>query len=216
MLALAAILTMQKTILFIAFLITLTFDSLAQSPYQIKSCKIDFVFFNSFQKGTKTLIFKDSGKIEKEIGEIYSIDTKALKKLGWKKPRPVMHVLHIRRQDSVFFLDLDSMVGSGRFALTLVGSSHPEEPIIQTGKDTFDVDILAFVNSQKKKIGEDTLLGRPCDIIDFNGVKIWYWKGLALKKEIIPQKVYEYATSIDENYVIKEDEFKIPNGVKLR
>ena len=55
--------------------------------------------------------------------------------------------------------------------------------------------------------------------MDFDGFKIWYWKGIVLKKEYIissTQKIYEYATSIDENYVIKEDEFKVPKNVKMQ
>ena len=46
-----------------------TFVDYSQVPYKISSCKIDLVFATgSFQEGTKTLVFTDSGRIEKQFG----------------------------------------------------------------------------------------------------------------------------------------------------
>ena len=76
-----------------------------------------------------------------------------------------------------------------------------------------------MIEDQKKKIGHDTFLNQTCEIVDFQGFKIWYWKGLALKKEMALSpnpKVYEDATAIDGNYIIKGDEFKVPAAVNLK
>lgn len=42
--------------------------------------------------------------------------------------------------------------------------------------------------------------------------------GIAIKKEMIVdgQTVYEYATSIDENYIIKPGEFQLPANVVMQ
>ncbi len=172
----------------------------SQSPYQIKSCKIDFVFSNGPQKGTKTLIFADSGKVEKEYG-VANIDTSVNSEIPKQfiGSRTVYHSLIIQTQDSVFSVDLDLMTGGKR--------------------QRFNLDMSSIIDGQKKKIGQDIFLNKTCDIVDFHGFKIWYWKGLALKKEMTlspNQNVYEYATAIDENYIIKEDEFKVPAGVHLK
>jgi putative transposon-encoded protein len=189
----------KKTLLFFIF-IAQFFNGHSQSPYQIKSCKIDFVFSNGLQKGTKTLIFTDSGKVEKVYGVTY-VDTSANSEIPKQfiGSRTVYRSLIIQTKDSVFTVDLDLMTGGKR--------------------ERFNLDMSSLFDDQKKKTGQDTFLNKTCDIVDFQGFKVWYWKGLALKKEMTlspNQKVYEYATAIDENYIIKDNEFKVPNGVNLK
>lgn len=49
------------------------------------------------------------------------------------------------------------------------------------------------------------------------GLKAWYWKGIALKSGFSKDNgIFEYATSIDENYIIKEDEFKFPDNIEMK
>ena len=70
-----------------------------------------------------------------------------------------------------------------------------------------------------KKVGEDTFMGKKCEIIDMEGYKRWMWNGIALKKQLdmLPAgQWYKYAIAIDENYVIKKDEFKIPAGIVMQ
>lgn len=205
----------RKTLIFLIFIIQASIGK-SQNPYQIKSCKIDFVFSNGLQKGTKTLIFSDSGKIEKESGITY-VDTSANSEIPRQfiGSRTVYNSLIIHTKDSVFAIDMDSKTGTSSFRFTLVESSHQDEPVKKTGKNTFDIDLLALQKNAAKKVGEDTFLNKKCDVIDLDGAKIWYWKGIALKKESLSGQIYEYATSIDENYVIKENEFKVPDNIKI-
>ena len=188
--------TMQKNILIFFSLIVTSFSGQAQPPYQIKSCKIVIEFSTGFARGTKTIIFSDSGKIEKQLGTIY-FDTSAMSRISkeFKSNKTIAHTLGIQTKDSVFSIDLDARSGTRRSRINL--------------------DWLPKTNSEEKKIGENTLLGRKCTITNFGPVKIWYWKGLALKKETPAFiKVYEYASLIDENYIIKDDEFAIPKDIK--
>lgn len=189
---------MRQPLIILATLLGQALIGYSQAPYKINSCKIDFVFAaGNFQKGTKTLIFSDSGKIEKEFAVTYR-DTSANSEIPKEiiGDRTVYHMLLIHTLDSVFSIDLDSMIGSksGNFML---GSS-------------------SFMNDQMKKVREDIFLTKKCDVIDFNGVSLWYWNGIILKKDLGIDGVYEYATSIDENYIIKVDEFQVPKGVKMQ
>jgi hypothetical protein len=105
--------------------------------------------------------------------------------------------LKIQTTDSVFLIDLISMTGVKN---------------IRWGAS------LNFDNPFFTKIGTDTFLNRICDVYDARVAKIWYWKGVYLKKELAFKeggKVYERAILIDENYIIKEDEFLLPQGVKF-
>ena len=184
-------------IFFIAF-VGQTSTVYSQAPYKINSCKIDFVFATgTFQKGTKTLIFTDSGRFEKQFGVTYR-DTSANSEIPKEVigDRTVYRALLINTIDSVFSIDLDLRIGSKSVK--------------------FGLGLSSFMDDQIKKVREDTFLNRKCYVMDFNGVTLWYWKGIVLKKELGIEGVYEYATSIDENYVIKEDEFQFPEGVTIK
>ena len=184
---------------FIPFIFLLVLTGKSQPPYQIKSCKVDFMFNSWFLSGTKTIIFADSGKVEKMSGST-DVDTASLSKLTSKfnGQRTHNHSMLIQTPDSVFSIDLDSMTAYTR----------KRNPL----KIAFDNGIM------KNKVGEDTLLGRKCTIVQLDGFRIWYWKGIALKKETDISHgsiVLEHAVFIDEGYIIKEDEFKIPKGVRI-
>jgi hypothetical protein len=60
---------------------------------------------------------------------------------------------------------------------------------------------------------------RECIVKEFeNGMKIWFWKGIALKKQNAYETnldIGEVAVSIDESYVIKRDDFSIPENIAL-
>lgn len=182
------------TLLLFAF-IALPVGSYAQAPYKIKSCRIEFAFTaGGFQKGLKTLIFTDSGHTEKMYGITY-VEPSAYAEMPKEltPTRSIYRTLVIQTPDSVFSVDLDQMTG---FSREKVGYVMPD-----------------FIKSQMKKIREDSFLNKRCDVMDFSGATLWYWNGIVLKKTI-GNMVLEYATLIDEDYIIKEDEFKLPKGVK--
>ena len=192
---------MKHRFLFLIFLVVCSNHIYCQ-PYKIKSCKIEFEYSAAMFKGKKTLIFADSGRIQKLVGE-QIIDTTKMQELIPTNMggRSTIRELQIQTKDSVFSVDLDLMTGFGRKRIGL------------------GVDMSALTAEVYKKIGEDTFLNRKCDIIDFSGMKIWYWKGIVLKTQLPEESggvVIESATSIDEKYVIREDEFKVPVGVKMK
>jgi len=114
--------------------------------------------------------------------------------------QPVYNTLILKRPDSVFVINLDQLQGSKSAVLFTMDKSAPD---------------AAFRN-MKRKVGEDTFLGRKCEIFDVGGAKIWYWRGIALKKVLLPDQLYEIATSIDERYIIKANEFEVPKNVRMQ
>lgn len=191
---------MKRISITLLILLLLSLTSQTQPPYRIKSARIDYIFNNGFQSGTKTLIFTDSGRTEKVYG-ITQIDTSLLNTIPeeFSQTQPSSGKLVIQTPDSIISIDLKKGIANKR----------PRS----------DIDLSSFLDSHLKPIGTETFLNRMCEVMDVGGFKIWYWKGLALKKELMidgNQKVYEYAVSIDENYVIKPDEFKVPENVTFQ
>lgn len=171
--------------------------SYVSDSYQIKSCKIEFVFANGLQTGQKTLIFDKYGSLEKEEGKsiVNKISNDEIPR-ELINQRVSYHLLTIKTNNSIFNIDLDSMTGT-------------KKVLLEANRDVIDF--------RANKVGESFYLNRKCDIVNYNGVKIWYWKGIALKKEFPSSggAIYEYATAIDENYLVKKDEFSIPKNIKF-
>jgi hypothetical protein len=201
---------MNKNLLFLIFWLITGIHSYSQSSYLIKSCKIQLTYDAHFIKGTKTIVFADSGKIEKVIGEQFT-DVQSLKDSvfnGWvatQEMKSLIHILQIHKGDTLYSIDLDNKIGSRQITGALLRSFDPSYEFKNILGD--------------EKVGEDTFLGRKCDIWKMGGMHLWYWKGIVLKKEFTDpgmQQVAEYATSIDENYAIKKDEFDIPKGIVMK
>ncbi len=185
-------------ILFLVFATAWFTTVIAQPKCELKSCKIVYEYFDGINTGYKTIIFTDSGLIDKQI-IVSKIDTTKLP----PEAKPMFQSgqeskqLKIQTYDSVFLIDLNSMKGykSARLSLVL----RAENPFIV-------------------KIGTDTFMQKQCDVYDARVSKIWYWKGVYLKKEIAFKEgitIYERAILIDENYLIQKDEFTIPEGVQF-
>ncbi len=189
--------TMRPLTLLLFVFFALPFGGFAQAPYQIKSCRIEFAFSKGgYKKGTQIVIFTDSGAVEKTATTTV-IDYDASPEIP-KKHKPgksIHHTLYLQTRDSAFYIDLDLMT------ITLKDIPTPLSRFI--------------TKSMMKKIGEDTILNKPCDVMEYEHAKFWYWKGIVLKK-LITERLYEYATLIDEDYIIKDDEFMLPKGVKMQ
>lgn len=191
---------MKKILINISlFLVVLT--GYTQAPYQVKSAKIDYVWSNGLSKGTKTLIFDDSGRVEKIIGKELFDTSVNLGDLGFPKAfklnKTVQNSLIIQTKDSIYSIDMDSMVGSS-------------SPRINMN--------LKSLLPKLKKLGEKEFAGKTCAIIETPFGKILMWKGICLNKfyEGAPSpEIYEYAVTVTENYVIKVDEFKVPSQVRM-
>jgi hypothetical protein len=190
--------------------------------FGIKTVKIVYKFTNGPQSGEKIIIFDDWGRKEREE-VVTNNDTvmfnKALSairqmmdsmphspifdsaKQSFQDAVPaVQHNLRIRDSGKVYSIDLDK------------NTCHVTQ-------DTQLLPDSGFFGQPGAR--SDTLLGRPCKVVDFqNAFRIWYWKKIPVKKEVIQHGramgVIEYAISFDEGYKAKPDDFKIPPSVKMQ
>jgi hypothetical protein len=169
--------------------------------YNLNSCKITFEFFDGMNQGEKIIVFNDSGLYEKEIVVAHFVNDSILKdSLLAQFSKKGLNALVIKTPQSTYTIDLD----------TRTGTKQDRRPL-PFGNEFFSPD--------KKVVGRDTILGRPCEVVVYNNaMKVWYWKNIALKKQMVVDGVViqECVTSIDELYSIKKDEFAIPKGVDLR
>jgi hypothetical protein len=188
-------------------------DSAASNrTYAIKSCKIVYKFFTPAQSGVKTVIFDDWGNEEKE--EVTTIsDTSMMRQMlvsvavpdsirnNMKIPA-VQHNLLIQNAYKRYVIDLNKQTGY-----------QTARPMFQVGANFFDERTVI--------VGEDTLLGKPCEIKEIQQTfRLWVWNKITLKKMLVQKesdlKMGEFAIEIDENYVIKPDEFMVPKNVIMR
>jgi hypothetical protein len=206
-------LSIAFSLLFVAPLLSMAQSDSAASKrfYDIKSCRIVYKFYDGPQSGVKTLIFDDWGKEEKE--EVTTVsDTGLMKQMLDVAGLPdslrnmtipgVQHTLLIRSAYKKYVINLDKKIGYQSTA-----------SMQQFGMNLFEQEAVI--------VGEDTLLGKRCVVKEIQkAFRLWIWHKIALKKIIIqkgsPLNVGEYATEIDENYVIKPNEFMVPKNITMR
>ena len=169
--------------------------------YQLRACKLTFKFSNGLQEGDKVLIFNDSGVFEKVHVYAHALN-KSLNgdSVVAALTKNEVTVLMIKTPKSVYTIDLKSKKGR----------KEHRSPVLWGNESAF---------LKKRLIGEDTVLGRLCDVYECDGgFKVWYWKGIALRKEMVIDgtPVFERIMAIDEHYLIKKDEFAVPIGVALQ
>jgi hypothetical protein len=202
-------------------------DTSAKSrPYDVKSARVVYKFSNGPQSGEKVVVFDNWGRSEKMLvttvtdtaamGQMISgirseleasssphmhMADSALQTLYNARFRAAQHRLKIRVPGQVYMIDLDQQTGykSEFFAYTSESVPFKGEGI---------------------EVGKDTVLGKPCRVVEFqHAFRISYWGRIALKKTILnaPAEVIveEYAIEVDENYQIKPDEFKVPDSIKI-
>lgn len=202
-----------STLILFLYINTYSQDSLyAEKKFDIKSCKITYNLDIGIAKGEKTIVFDDWGSIAKEYGVIYPDSSQlqllvgedfseAFDTLSMNKTLQVQHSLKIQRKEIIYNIDLDAKVGY-------------ISPLFKASSS------FKMADSIEKIIGTDTFLNRLCIVKSFGDkVKFWYWNNLVLKKEFDEEglvEILEYATSIDENYIIKPDEFEIPKDVTIK
>lgn len=68
-----------------------------------------------------------------------------------------------------------------------------------------------------KVIGKATLLGKPCEIRESGNYKLWMWKGLPLKLEMMNQgmNLTITATKVEAPAKLSATAFKVPSGYKI-
>lgn len=189
-----------------------TDSSASRRPFGIKSGRIVYTFFAITASGERILTFDDWGNTFKE--EITTVqDTAILEKLlmavkeNSKSPdsifnmkmRGVQHYLGIHTPRQTWNIDLDLHIGYVA--------------------ESYNAPDLGPISATM--VGQDTILGKLCQVVEHQqSMRIWFWKNIPLKKLSLavsgPHEVGEHATLIDENYVIRPNEFNVPANIKIK
>lgn len=80
--------------------------------------------------------------------------------------------------------------------------------------------LLFLTPGQKagKVVGQGTVLGKPCEIREMQGLRMWLWKGVPLKMEAIgpsgPTSII--ATKLEVPVHVAGTQFKVPSGYQVR
>lgn len=170
------------------------------TPYDIKSGKITYRFVNGIQQGIKVVVFDNYGQEEKMTG--YSIMTSSATDDGGNYGDTIREIL-LKKDAFIYKINLNDGTG---FKLN------------RNEKLPLNLDAL---RPGQVVIGPDTILDRPCLIIEiFGSLRTWYWNRIPIRKQVIgtgmTSKIEDYAISIDENYVPNKSEFEIPDGIKMK
>lgn len=87
------------------------------------------------------------------------------------------------------------------------------------GKDLTDIGEDIMKRSGAKKIGEETFLGKRCDVWEIQNLKTktWVWQGLALKTEasMMGKTILIEATRVQENVNVPPEKLTLPKGVVI-
>lgn len=187
----------------------------ASKRYPFKSAIVEYVSSQegslSVGKGTKTLWIDNYGQNEATLTH----EKTSVSMLG-QTSESETHSLTIIDGNDGYNVDL----------LTKTAIKTNIEEMKQMGqamalafaKDLKTTSLKQFVEDNGGKwYGQETFLGKTCDVFEFMGTKQWQYNGITLKIEgnIAGMKMIETAVSIKEDVSIDSKQFKVPEGIAI-
>lgn len=187
----------------------------ANKRYPFKSMIVEYVSSHegslSVGKGTKTLWIDNYGQNEATLTH----ENSSVSLMGHTSESEI-HSLTIIDGNDGYNVDL----------LTKTAIKTNIEDMKQMGqimalaltKDLKTKSLKQFVEENGGKwYGQETLLGKTCDVFELMGTKQWQFNGLILKVEgdIGGVKMMETAVSIKEDVSIDGNQFKVPAGIAI-
>jgi len=75
-----------------------------------------------------------------------------------------------------------------------------------------------LIEEAETSIGQEEILGRPCNIYEEEGFKHWVWKGLLLKEESHLERIVQgtVAVQIEEEIEVPQALFELPEGMEAK
>jgi hypothetical protein len=162
--------------------------------YPVKSAYVESVYSGS-TTGTETMYLDNNGKVSARYSELTT------KSMGsTTKTKQV-----VIQKDSVFYtIDMDKKTGVKQ-------TIHIDPKDVEKWTKTAEE---AWTDMGFKKIGEEVLIGKKCDIWEGMSTKVWVWQNFALKTEmnIFGKSVIE-VKKIETGIAIDKSKFEIPAGI---
>ncbi|MBN2743779.1 MAG: hypothetical protein JXR39_07790 [Marinilabiliaceae bacterium] len=183
--------------------------------YPFKSIEVEYVTqtegMGAKGEGTRTMWIADYGRRQATL----SHDKTAMSIMGHSSETE-NHTLSILDGNDSYSIDL----------ITKTGVKGNVEEMKQMGKvmaaslmtDVKNMSLKDFVEKNGGTWhGQESFLGKTCDVFELMGTRQWHYQGIVLKVEstIGGMKVVEEAVSIKEDVAISDDRFKVPEGITI-
>lgn len=174
--------------------------------YKIRSGIVEYKL-SGVQTGSETIYFDRWGMREAKYSQA---ETKMMN-MSIKK-----NILTLLDGDWTYSVDLDAKTGTKVPTPLLKDLSAQAK---REGKDLTDIGEDIMKRSGAKKIGEETFLGKRCDVWEIQNLKTktWVWQGLALKTEasMMGKTILIEATRVQENVSVPPEKLALPKGVVI-
>lgn len=199
----------MKRILFALCIILLSTSLIADFEfYGIRSGKIEYELSGN-TTGTKTIWFDNYGRRQRT--ELNSSTT--VKMMGIENTT-TEHTLSIKTDEFLYFIDLQDNTGSKNHNPAFYNDPAISE-MTDAEKQAYFNKTLADLGGEK--LGNETFLGKKCDVISLMGNKSWIYEGITLKSETSIMGITNVitATGFQENIEVKDDLFLPPAGIEF-
>jgi len=185
--------------LFVMFLAqTASFGQKAKSVfyYPVKSAYVESVYSGT-TTGNETFYMDKNGKVSARYAQLTT------KSMGTTTKSNQVTIQH----DSVFYtIDLDKRTG---VKTTIHIDPKDAEKWTKSAEEI-------WTDMGFKKTGEETLIGKKCDIWEGMSSKIWVWQNFSLKTEMnLFGKTVIEVKKIDIGGSIDKSKFEIPSDIKM-
>ncbi len=196
---------MKKVALLISifFLLFVVANSLDIKKYKIKSGIIEYKI-EGMSEGTETVYFDDYGikeaRYTKTVTKIMGFSTET-------------NTITITDKDWSYSIDLNEKKGTKMANKQL---KEMLDGISQKDYEEFGKKMLEQMNA--KKIGNETILGKNCEVWEIGKMnsKTWNYEYVPLKVEInLMGTMTNTATKFEENVKIPADKFEVPKGITI-
>ena len=174
--------------------------------YYVESGKIKFKISGN-TSGTEEIYFDNWGQREVQI--IKAVTETSFFGMKNKQEENTMNILD---GDISYHIDLKQKTG-----VKTLNAGITTMAAIGNGKSprTMGKEMLEQIGG--RKIGEETILGKDCEVWKALGTKLWIWKGITLKisSKIMGIERTSEAVEIKTGIKIDENKFKVPEGIKI-
>ena len=185
----------MKKILLFSILLSIFIILNAQNEtelYQIKSGKFITETISNEMNMTTTIFFQDYGK------KMYSETDMITKNNETEIHNKIGTIVDGNTITQIFF--------NSKSYITMTDNENYEE-------DEYDDDEEDYFVPENI-VGEEVIMNRKCKIYQTEDAKIWLWKGMTLKHEVVDEgiKIVTTIKEINENYKVPNSKFQVPEG----